>query len=119
MRCKTALAVTGAYILAAAPMAMAAEHHQVIGEVSRVDASAKTLVIKEHGAKSGKEMTFTLASDAKVLEGYKSKSLADLKVGEQVRVSYADEGSKHEADRINLLPGKTAQAAPMKKKATQ
>ena len=116
MRSKTAMAVMGAYILAAAPMARAAEH-QFSGDVSRLDATAKTLVVKEDGAKSPKEMTFSLATDAKIMQGAKARSFADLKVGERVKVSYADAGSAHQAKRIDVLGTQTAHAASQPKKA--
>jgi len=114
MRSKTALAVMGAYILAAAPMARAAEHFT--GDISQLDAKAKTVAVKEHGMKAGKEMTFALAPDAKIMQGAKAKALTDLRVGEQVKVSYANQGATHQAERIDVLPRKSAKAMPSKTK---
>jgi hypothetical protein len=56
------------------------------------------------------EMTFTLATDAKIMAGPKAKNLGDLKVGERVKVSYLDEGKSHRAQRIDVVsPGRVAE----------
>lgn len=109
-----AILVSGAFLLAGAPVAVAKTmQHQFSGEVSRTDSTAKTFVVKDH-ATSAKEMTFSLAPDAKIMQGAKARSLAELKVGERVKVSYTDEGSKHQAKRVEVLPAKTAKAPPAK-----
>jgi hypothetical protein len=107
MRSKTAMAVVGAAMLAAAPMAaMAAEHFT--GDISQLDAKAKTLAVKEHG----RTMTFALAPYATIMQGPKARELTDLRVGEQVKVSYANEGATHRAERIDVLQARSAKAMP-------
>ena len=108
-----ALLVGGAFLLAGAPMALAkTAEHQFSGEVTHVDAAAKTLAVKDPSAKAAKEMTFTLLPETKIMEGPKARHLAELKVGEKVKVSYADQGMTHQAQRIEVAPAKTAKAAP-------
>lgn len=120
MRSKIAAVLVGAaFLLAGAPMALAkTDQHQFSGGVTRLDAAAKTLAVKEQGGKTGKEMTFTLAPEAKIMQGSKATSLGALKVGEQVRVTYADQGSTHQAQRIEVLPAQTAKAGTSKTPAT-
>lgn len=119
MRTSVAVFTAAAILLAGAPVALAkATTHQFSGQISRVDTVAKTLVVKNEG-KSRTEMTFAVASDAKIMVGTMSKSLADLKVGEHVKVSYADVGSRHEAHRINVTHAKTAKAKPYPRPAAK
>lgn len=83
--------------------------NQFTGEISRIDSARKILVVKQQGPHM-KEMNFALASNAEIKSGYLTKDLEDLKPGERVKVSYVDQGSKHEAQRIDLLHAKTAAA---------
>lgn len=119
MRSKTAAVLVGAaFLLAGAPLALAkSAAHQFWGEVSHLDSTAKTLAVKPNSGKQ--EMTFTLAPDAKIMQGSKAKSLAELKVGERVKVSYADEGSTHRAQRIEVFAAQTAKTYPMHPSATK
>lgn len=119
MRFKTvAMIVGGAFLLVGAPMALAKPPappakpvtHLFSGEVTHLDSVAKTVAVKEHDAMTGKVMTFTLATDAKIMRGAAAKTLGDLKVGDQIKVAYADQGMTHKAHRIDLLPAKVAKA---------
>jgi hypothetical protein len=103
MRSKTAAVLVGtAFLLAGAPLALAKPaQHQFWGQVSQLDSAARTLAVKPNSGKQ--EMTFTLAPDAKIMQGAKARSLADLEVGERVKVSYADEGTAHKAERIEVF----------------
>jgi len=105
-----------AFLLVAAPMALAKPmEHNFSGEVSHMDSAAKTLTVKEHGGKTGHDMTFTMAPAAKIMQGSKARSLTELEVGERVKVTYSDLGSVHQAQRIEVLAAKTANAKPASK----
>lgn len=117
MRSKiAAILVGGAFLLGGAPMALAkTAQHQFWGAVSQLDSTAKTLAVRDHVGTKGKEMTFTLDPGTKIMHGSKARSFSELKIGEQVKVSYSDQGSAHQAKRIEVLPAKTAKALPSKK----
>ena len=79
-------------------------HDQSSGEVTKIDASKKSLVIAaECTCGSGKmiEMSFKLTDSTKVLLNGKESKLADLKDGDQVDVDYetADDVQKVSATR--------------------
>lgn len=116
MRTSAAILVAAAAILlAGAPAAFATSAtHQFSGRISKIDTAGKTLAVKEEG-KTQMEMNFALANDAKIMEGYKKTTFGDLKVGERVKVSYADVASKHEARRIEVMHAETATAKPHQK----
>ena len=112
MRSTVAIFAAAALLLVGASAAIAkSATQQFSGQISRIDSVAKTLVVKEEG-NTHTEMTFTVGSYAKIMEGSKATSLGELKVGEHVKVSYADVGSKHEAQRVEAMPAKTAAAKP-------
>ena len=115
MRTSVAIFAAAAILLAGAPAALAkGATQQFSGQISQIDAVGKTLAVKEQG-KTHMEMTFAVASDAKIMAGSTAKNLGELKVGERVKVSYADVGSKHEAQRIEVMHAKTATAKPYQK----
>jgi len=115
MRTSAAIFAAAALLLAGAPAAFAASAtHQFSGQISQINTVGKTLSVKEKGT-THTEMTFALATDAKIMEGAKATSLGDLKVGEHVKVSYADVGSTHEAQRIDVMHAKTAMTKPYQK----
>lgn len=80
---------------------------QVTGEVTAVDATAKTLTVK------GKAGDVALTADDKttVKIGKEKKALGDIKVGDKVTVRYAEMDGKNVAKSI------TVKAAPAEKKA--
>lgn len=82
--------------------------HEFSGNVSHVNATAKTLIVRQTRYPR-KEMSFELAPNAKILWGKHAKTLTDLRVGQHVMVSYSDKGRNHEAHRIELRT-KTAAA---------
>lgn len=71
----------------------AAKAVTVTGEVARVDAAAKKIIIKRGGG----QLELTVGPHAVVREGAKIKSLKDLKPGEKVTVSYVDTGKERTA----------------------
>lgn len=99
------LALGGANLSGAAGTShtAAATTHKKAGELVKVDAAAKRLVLKETG-KGGKtkEITFSLAEGSKVMKGDHAVSLADLKPGESVTVTFTKEGRARIAQRIDV-----------------
>lgn len=98
-----ALALAGALALAAAAQASppAAKHFR--GEIKRLDSSARTLVVRE--AKAPKqELQFVLAADAEIHAGAKTETIADLKTGERVSLSYTQNGGMREVHRVDVTP---------------
>jgi hypothetical protein len=115
MRISVAIFAAAAILLAGAPVALAKDAtQQFSGQISQIDTVGKTLAVQQE-SKNPTKMTFAVASDAKIMAGFTAKSLGELKVGEHVKVSYADVGSKHEAQRIEVTSAKTATAKPYRK----
>lgn len=83
---------------------------QVTGEVTAVDATAKTLTVK------GKAGDVALTADDKttVKVGKEKKALADVKVGDKVTVRYAEMDGKNIAKSIivKAAPAEKKEAAP-------
>lgn len=78
---------------------------QVTGEVTAIDAAAKTLTVK---GKAG-EVALTADDKTTVKIGKEKKTLADVKVGDKVTVKYAEMDGKNVAKSIIV------KAAPAKK----
>jgi len=116
MRSKVALVTLGALLcFGGASAALAKEStHKFVGKVEHVDTAAKTLAAKSPGA-SGKRMTFSLTSGARVMSGTRVETLAALKPGDRVSVTYSTRGMMNEAERVELLPSSSAAEKPMKK----
>ena len=81
------LAATAAY----------AGYDQAFGELKKVDADAKTVVVAVRAARNAepKEVTYKVADDATIKIGRDKKTLADLEVGKRVTVVFkeaAEEG---------------------------
>jgi Cu/Ag efflux protein CusF len=81
---------------------------QVTGEVTAVDAKAKTVTVK------GKKGDVTVSTDdkTKVTMGKEMKSVADVKVGDKVIVKYSEADGKNVAKSVAIKPA----AAPAEKK---
>jgi len=111
MRSMVSTLAVGAFLaLIGASPALAASH-EFSGQIGKVDAVAKSLMVKANGM-STKEMTFEVSPDAKITMGGKALELRTLKSGEQVRVTYVDDGTAHKAERIEVKLPKTAAAKP-------
>lgn len=120
MSFKTAAILVGATFLfgwASAAVEKSTEQH-FSGEVRSIDATTKTLMVKAQVGKK-EEMTFSVASDAKIMQSGSAKTLSQVKVGEHVRVAYTTEGSRHEARRIDLFAPRVAKAKPPSGAAAQ
>lgn len=77
-----------------ASSAPAAKH--VTAEVVSLDATAKTLTVKE----KDREMTFTLAETAKIKIQGKESSLDQLKAGDKVQIKYTEKDGAQIAQEI-------------------
>jgi len=95
-----AVLVTGGAALAAAPA------REASGQIKRVDAKTRTLVVEET-AKPRHELTFKLASDVQIVSAGKTETISALKTGERVKVDYAAEGAHLDAQRVEVMPAKS------------
>jgi hypothetical protein len=117
MRSKIAAVFAGAAFLSALALPAVAAELQLSGKLTRLDAKAKTLaVMKDSGSAAAQTTSFTLAPDAKIMQGTRTTSLDDLEVGQRVKVTYADEGSMHRAKRVEVLSANTAATHSSSKK---
>ena len=80
------------------------------GKIERVDAQANTIVIKQ----GTHEMTFTLASDAKLMQGKKTLQASDLgaDVGKNVKIQYTMNGTTRTASRVEVAEAAAKGKAP-------
>lgn len=82
----------------------AAKRMQVTGEITALDAAAKTFTVK---GKKG-EVFLSLDDKARIKEGKETKALTDLKTGIKVTVKYV------EVDGKNIARGVTIKSASEK-----
>ena len=70
------------------------------GDLARFDATARSVVVKQ----GAHEMTFTLASDAHLMNGKTALQLTDLggDIGRHVKVRYTMDGATRRADLIDV-----------------
>lgn len=106
-----ALCVAGMATMAVAadkPAAKTGKHvmgQKVMGEVTAVDAAAKTVSIKESvKGGSSKDMSFTIADTAKVMVHGKAGSIADIKAGDAVTVKHMLKDGQDWAEEIWVSP---------------
>jgi hypothetical protein len=87
--------------------------HFVRGEVTAVDSAVTppTVTLKVWRGKTTETLTLAVPSTAKILEGKSTKAIADLKVGERVRVKYDQMSNRLEADQIHILKAAKAKAS--------
>lgn len=69
------------------------------GAITAVDATAKTVTIKD---------TYTTSDTTKITDGGKAITLGDLKVGDTIYVTYAKNGDKNDASKITVSHPKAA-----------
>jgi len=120
MKKAIAIVVSVLFVLSIAGFAFAAEQKaapaaekkapakvkQVTGEVTAVDAAAKTLTVK---TKKG-DVMLTADDKTAVMAGKEKKALADVKAGDKVTAKYTEMDGKNVAKSIAVT------AAPMKEK---
>jgi len=87
--------------------------HIVRGEVTAVDSAVAppTVTLKVWRGKTTENLTVAVPSTAKILEGKSTKAIADLKVGERVRVKYDQMSNRLEADQIHILKAAKTKAS--------
>jgi hypothetical protein len=85
------------------------------GNIAKVDAMAKTVMVK--GKKA--EMTFVTDDKTKITMGGKDMPLGDLKEGMSANVSYKKDGGKNLAATIKMAAPKAAPAAKPKPASTK
>ena len=114
MRRTTIAATLGMLAFAATSFAAPAKPVEswATGQLERYDPAAKSLVVKQ----GAHEMTFTLKSDAQLMQCKKTVQASDLTsdVGHNVKVRYKMDGNTKLADRIEI-----ASAAPTTKPAAK
>ncbi len=69
------------------------------GEVVSVDTAKSEIVIKQ---RTGKEMTLSVASDARITKGRQTITLSDLKPGDRVTTRCDESTGKHVLKRISV-----------------
>jgi hypothetical protein len=95
---RMAAAATLAGLLVAGASLAAPPAKDAKGEILAIDPMARTLVVKE----GSKEIPFQLAPDVKIMTGPKPEQLANLKVGQQVKVHYVEDGGKNVAHEVKV-----------------
>ncbi len=107
MRKHLVLGLTLLLVLAAAAFAgekaSSKDYKRMHGDITSVDATAQTLTVK-HGNETS---TFKTDENTKYV-GHLNKTLkfSDLQVGDDVRVSFVENGSDKMAARVDVLHGK-------------
>ena len=112
---RTSIAATlGMLALAATSFAAPAKTPDswVTGQLERVDPATKAVVVKQ----GTHEMTFTLTSDAHLVQGKKTLQASDLTndIGHNVKVRYRMDGGIKVADRIEVATTTPAAKPPSK-----
>jgi len=82
----------------AAPAKEAAKRVQVTGEITALDAAAKTFTVK--GRKG--DVALSIDDKTKIKAGKEAKTLADLKAGDKVTVKYTETDGKNMAKSIEI-----------------
>jgi hypothetical protein len=115
MRRTSIAATVGMLALAATSFAAPAKTPEswASGKLERVDPATKAVVLKQ----GTHELTFTLTSDAHLMQGKKTLQASDLTndVGRNVKVRYRMEGGTKVADRIEVATTTTPAAKPPSK----
>lgn len=86
----------------------------VRGEVTAIEPSATppTLTVKMVRGKETKTLDVTVAATAKITQGKAAKTLADIKVGDRVWLTYDQMKDRKEADQIRILKSASQTAKP-------
>lgn len=114
MRKHVVLSLTLLLVLFGAASVMAKSHgatskyHRMHGDIDSVDTAAQTFTVK-HGNETS---TFKTDSSTKYKGAGKAIGFSDLKVGDNVRVSYSETGTDKTAARVDVVHGKKMTADP-------
>jgi hypothetical protein len=80
------------------------EIHHIHGEVTSLDAAAKTFTVKEKLSNGQtRDVTFTAEEKMKVTILGKPGKLEDVKAGDSIHVRYRNKGKLHEAGEIAIV----------------
>ncbi len=104
------------FVFALTSISFAAEKKEAVkhvtGEVVAVDATAKTVSVKD-----GKhDVVVSVDDKTKISAGKEAKTLADVKAGEMVSVKYTEVGGKNTAESIDIHAAKHEAAPAAEKK---
>jgi Cu/Ag efflux protein CusF len=83
--------------MSSTPSGSTAKYHRVHGSIESVDATAQTFTVK-HGNDTS---TFKTDASTKFKGAGKAITFADLKAGDEVRVSYTENGTDKTAARVD------------------
>jgi len=97
-----ATAVSAATSASTKTPSSAPKYHRVHGDIASIDATAQTFTVK-HGTDTS---TFKTDSSTKYRGAGKVIGFADLKVGDDARVSYTENGTDKTAARVDVVHGK-------------
>ena len=81
----------------------AAQRHHFAGRIEEVDVVARHLVVREDlaGGKS-RRMPFVVTEDTRIVLGSREGTLADLRVGDEVAVTYELGKERHHVVEIHV-----------------
>jgi Cu/Ag efflux protein CusF len=98
--------------------AVKAKVKQVTGDVKAVDMKAKTITVTKMMKDKAEETVATVDDKTKIMMGEEKKALADVKVGEKVKVVYKEVEGKNVAKSITIMPAekKAEPTKPTEKK---
>jgi hypothetical protein len=102
------LVLLGAVSVMAKPHGATSKYHRMHGDIDSVDTAAQSFTVK-HGNDTS---TFKTDSSTKYRGAGKEIGFADLKVGDDVRVSFTENGSDKMAARVDVVHGKKMTADP-------
>lgn len=91
---------------------------QVTGDVKAVDMKAKTITVAKMMKGKAEETVVTVDDKTKITMGKEKKTLADVKVGDKVKVHYTEVEGKNIAKSVTIMPAekKAEPAKPAEKK---
>lgn len=77
---------------------------QITGEVTSVDTKAMTVTVVKKMRDKVKEVVANVTDKTKIMMGKENKTLADLKVGDNVTMKYTESEGKNIAKSIAIKP---------------
>jgi len=91
---------------------------QVTGDVKAVDMKAKTITVSKMMKGKAEETVVTVDDKTKITMSKEKKTLADVNVGNKVKVHYTEVDGKNIAKSVTIMPAekKAEPAKPAEKK---
>ena len=93
------LVLFGAVSLMAKSHGATSKYHRMHGDIDSVDTAAQTFTVKHNNETS----TFKTDSSTKFKGAGKAITFSDLKVGDDVRVSFTESGTDKTAARVDVV----------------